>query len=295
MILGFTTIATILASQGVAAGVFDEFVGVRSRSMGGAHRGVGTSNDTLYLNPAGMALATRYSLDLGYAYSNFDQLNRFNGSIVDSKSGPVAGGFGFTHVRGDSDGLDADLNRFNGALALRLGSNLALGLGARHVRGQISDGFDENENRQARNVRIYNGDVGLSALIGPVGVGLVFTNVLDSDQEEESFVPQTIGGGLSYGSGPFLLAADIVSYVDQSESDLSYHVGLEYFVDNMYALRAGYRYQPFLDDRGAIDEENVWSAGLAYVTGKGAVDLGFTQSFERSDRWDLITMIRLFI
>ena len=40
------------------ASVYDEFTGIRSAAMGGAHRAVGTSNDALVLNPAGMAMGT---------------------------------------------------------------------------------------------------------------------------------------------------------------------------------------------------------------------------------------------
>ena len=43
--------ATIASAE--AAGIYDEFRGLRSEAMGGAHRGLGTSNDTLTLNPAG--------------------------------------------------------------------------------------------------------------------------------------------------------------------------------------------------------------------------------------------------
>ncbi|MCK5689391.1 hypothetical protein KAI87_08980, partial [Myxococcota bacterium] len=52
-----------------SASIYDEYIGVRSMGMGGAHRGVGTSNDTLYLNPAGMAVATRYGVETAYQYS----------------------------------------------------------------------------------------------------------------------------------------------------------------------------------------------------------------------------------
>src|SRR3954469_18063599 len=79
----------------------DEFAGVRSLGMGGAHRALGTSNDTLYLNPAGMAIMKRYSVEASYAYDALFKLTEVGGSIVDSKSGPVAGGVGYTHERGD--------------------------------------------------------------------------------------------------------------------------------------------------------------------------------------------------
>ena len=83
-----------------------ELEGVRSLAMGGAHRGVGTSNDTIYLNPGGMALVRRYAIELQYGYSPHDRLNQFNISAVDSKSGPVAGALG-GYLTGSNTGAGA--------------------------------------------------------------------------------------------------------------------------------------------------------------------------------------------
>ncbi|MEO1174105.1 MAG: outer membrane beta-barrel protein [Myxococcota bacterium] len=288
-----TTIAMLLISQGAEAGAYEEFVGVRSEAMGGAHRGVGTSNDTLYLNPAGMAISTRYSADLGYAYSGFDELNRFNASVVDSKSGPVAGGFGYTLVRGDSSGVDADLNRFNAAAAYRLGQALALGFSARHIRGSLSDVFD-GDVRSGRDVRVWNGDIGVAGVLGSVAFGLVFQNVLEPDEEDEAFVPRTIGGGLSFIAGPLTLAGDVVSTVGD-DSEFAYKAGAEYFFQDAYAVRAGYRYEPFIRQSGEADNENILSGGLGYVTGDGAFDATFKRSLDRSRNWTLIAAVRLFL
>ncbi|MEL6546233.1 MAG: hypothetical protein AAFQ82_16515, partial [Myxococcota bacterium] len=282
-----TTIATLVVTQGVGAeaGVYDEYVGVRAPSMGGAHRGVGTSNDTLYLNPAGMAIAQRYSLDAGYAFSPFDNLNRFNVSVVDSKSGPVAGGVGYTLVNGDGDGLDANIQRFYGALAYSLIPNLTLGATVRHIRGSLSDAINEDGERVEREVRAWNGDIGLAAQFGSIGAGLVYQNVLNADEEDELFTPRTLGGGISFTTGPLVLAADAVNRIDDDE--FSYNVGAEYFLQESYALRAGYAYEPFVDREGQGDNESIVSGGLAYITGQGAVDLGFLRSLERARNWQL--------
>lgn len=263
--------------------------------MGGAHRGVGTSNDTLYVNPAGMAITTRYSIDLAYAYSDFDELNRFNSSIVDSKSGPVAGGFGYTLIRGASDGIDADLNRFNAAAAYRLGSSLALGFSARHIRGSLSDAQNAAGERSGRDVRVTNGDIGVAGVLGSVGFGLVFQNVLEPDEEDELFVPRTIGGGLSFSTGLFTLAGDVVRSTVDDTSNLSYKAGGEYFFQEAYALRAGYRYEPFIRRSGEEDNESILSGGIGYVTGQGAFDATFKRSLDRSRNWTLIAAVRLFL
>ncbi len=297
MLVLATTIATFMVSQGAEAGVYDEFVGVRAPAMGGAHRGVGTSNDTLYLNPAGMAISTRYSFDAAYAYSPFDNLNRFNASIVDSKSGPVAGGVAYTYMNGDDDGLNASIQRFHGAVAVPLVESLVVGLNVRHVRGSLSDVFDEEGARSERSVRIWNGDIGISALLGSVGVGIVYQNVLNLDDDEEAFAPRTLGGGVSFNTGQLVLAGDIVSTFRNggNESDLSYNLGAEFFLQDIYAIRAGYRYEPFIRRNGEEDNESILSGGLGYVTGRGAIDLGFWRSLERARNWQLIAAVRLFL
>src|SRR5689334_11365242 len=84
------------------AHTYEEFHGVRSAGMGGAQRAVGTSNDTLTLNPAGMAVVPRYALELQYAYLPKLGLSHINISAVDSKSSPVAGGVAYTHDKADN-------------------------------------------------------------------------------------------------------------------------------------------------------------------------------------------------
>lgn len=297
MLVLATTIATFMVSQGAEAGVYDEFVGVRSPAMGGAHRGVGTSNDTLYLNPAGMAIATRYSLDAAYAYSPFDRLNRFNVSIVDSKSGPVAGGVGYTLLTGDDEGLDANIQRFYGGAAYRLAQSIAVGFNLRHIRGDLADRFNDDGSRQTRSVRVWNGDVGLQATLGNIGLGLAYQNVLNTDEGEEAFAPRTLAGGASFSAGQLTLAGDLVSTFsdDGDDTELGYNLGLEYFLQDTYALRAGYRYEPFVRRNGDEDNENILSGGLGYVTGQGALDLAFWHSLERARNWQLIAAVRLFL
>ena len=81
----------VLAPQVATTAVFDEFRGIRSSAMGGAHRGVGTSNDSIILNPAGMAIKRRYNIDANFSFNKVDNLNKANLSIVDS-TGPIAAG-----------------------------------------------------------------------------------------------------------------------------------------------------------------------------------------------------------
>ena len=76
--------------QGVAGDAGDQ--GLRAR-------GLATGNDSIYVNPAGLAMAKIYSIELGYLDDLLGSDRRFNASIVDSQAGPVAGGFAYTYTK----------------------------------------------------------------------------------------------------------------------------------------------------------------------------------------------------
>ena len=215
------------------------------------------------------------------------------GKGVGWKDMPVAGGGGYTLVNGDGDRLNANIQRFYGGLAYSLIPNLTLGATVRHIRGSLSDAINEDGERVEREVRAWHGAVGLAAQFGSIGAGLVYQNVLNADEEDELFTPRTLGGGISFTTGPLVLAADAVTRIDDDE--FRYNVGAEYFLQESYALRAGYAYEPFVDREGQGDNESIVSGGLADITGQGAVDLGFLRSLERARNWQLIVSVRLFL
>lgn len=276
------------------AGIAKEFAGVRSTAMAGAQRGVGTSNDTLYLNPAGMALTRRYAVEGFYGYSPLDNLSHVNGSIVDSSSGPLAGGFGYTHVRGDSSGVDASINRFNLAMAIALNSNFGVGVGARYFRGAFNELDPETgEVTRRRKIRSYNGDFGLLANFGGITAGLAYQNAFD--EGDDATERKGVAGGLAYDSGLLVLAGDVLVDLEDDAQENSYALGLEYLMGGVYPLRAGYRNEPRFKKDGTETRESILSGGTGYVTPQGALDVAFTRSLERARNWNLVLAVRLFI
>ncbi|MFC1611307.1 hypothetical protein ACFL6C_10125 [Myxococcota bacterium] len=281
----FPAMANTLPSD---AGVFDEFIGVRSAGMGGAHRGLGTSNDTIYLNPAGMAAARRYSVELNYGYSPFDQLTHLNISAVDSKSGPVAGAVSYTHTRGDGDDVDAGLHRVYIAAAYAISDSIALGMTARHIRGEF------NEDSQRRELELYGGDIGALIRLGPVGLGVTAHNVIK--EEVARMMPLTFGFGAAYSSGPLTVAADFDIDTRKTEKSLrTYRVGGEYFIANAFPLRIGYYHSPFTRRDGKDQSESVITGGAGWVTGTGAVAASFERSIDRARNWSLVACLQFFL
>ena len=263
------------------ASIYDEQQGTRSTAMGGAHRGMGSSNDTIYLNPAGIALTQRYNIDVQYGYSPVDRLNRMSVSIVDSKTSPVAGALAYTHDRGNPAELDANLHRLYLGAGYKLGQGISLGLLGRSVRGSFKEGGVE------RDVKLMTGDVGLSLGLGTgFGVGLALHNIVRTD--EPLLTPMRAAGGLAFGSGGLVLAADFVRAVGEEARDnepWAYHLGAEYALSAELALRGGYRREPAEPAAGRAKDVGTASGGLGYRTQGGGLDATFSQSIDDREHW----------
>lgn len=278
------------STQVAKAGIVDELVGNRSKAMGGAHRGLGTSNDTLYLNPAGMSVAKRYAVEANYGYSPFDGLTYMNASAVDSKSGPVAGGLAYTSERGTKLGYDAALHRVTVGSSYAISEGLALGLSARYLRGEYTDAAGVRQ--ELKNV--YSGNIGLMARLGQVGVGIVAHNVIDSDAPE--LLPRTYSGGIAFDTGSVVLAADAVMNAQKNDDkEISYHAGAEYLMDNAMPLRLGYQYRPFVRRTGETGDEHVLSGGIGWVNQGGIAGLAYEQSLTRANNWGFILTLGAFL
>ncbi len=258
--------------------------------MGGAHRGVGTSNDTLYLNPAGMAVATRYGVETAYQYSNFSDLTDLNLSAVDSKSGPVAGGFGYTHTRGDADGVAPSLQRYSAALAYPLMPGLAFGVSTKHVRGEYKDAAGDRQE-----VELTTGDAGISLLMAQgLGFGVTMQNTVKTDHP--LFTPRIYGAGVSFQNPGFVVAADISMNQDTEDKfKTRYNVGAEYFLMGLYPIRLGYRREPTTKKDGSFLEENIFSVGGGWMSQSGSFEFAAEHSLERMRNWKMIAAMKFFL
>jgi hypothetical protein len=257
--------------------------------MGGAHRAVGTSNDTLILNPAGMAFARRYSAALQYAFSPYDSLSRFNASVVDSKSGPVAGGVSYTFDRSTKDPHDAGLHRLTIGSAYALSDNVAFGMTGRHIRGNFSP------KGIKKDVTLFTGDIGLAARLGSYfSLGITYHNFLRT--KAPRLTPPALAGGLAFNSGSFVLASDVrmdISHPDHKR--YSYHAGAEYFLGGRFPVRAGYQNTPYVTKAGNAAADNIISAGLGWVDTAGSLDVSYEHSFSQANHWGFIAALTFYM
>jgi len=287
--LGLLLVATAAPAH---ADPYQEFVGSRAEAMGGAHRGLGTSNDTLILNPAGLALMRRYSIDTVYGYSGQETLSHIHVSVADSKTGPVSGALGYTYSRGDHSRSDVDMHRIYVASAYPILENLAFGVLARHIRGTFRE-----EDRIKQNVESFSTDIGLSLVLFEVfGIAATYHNLITSSRKR--FNPPHLGFGLAYVGESLAIATDLeVDLRKLHFGDPTFRAGIEYFLADQFPLRFGYRMRPWIFEQrdGRKGFENVLGGGAGWVTESGSVEVTYTHSIEIKKNWDFIASLKFFL
>jgi hypothetical protein len=234
----------------------------RAEAMGNAFRAVSTSNEALFFNLAGMAMARRYALDGAYALNPGSDLRQLSFSVVDSKTSPIAAGAAYTNLRGD--GLDGRVKGSiaNLGIAVPLGGFGALGFGGKYLS------FDRPDPTTA-----VTADVGLLVrLAGSLTAGAAAYNVIDVGSAEAPF---GAGAGLSYGDDTsWRLAGDValdLSRKDRTPATLA--VGGEYLVAGAVPLRVGFH-------RDVDASRTHVSAGLGFVTPTFGADFAFVQGLD---------------
>ena len=266
------------------------FVGLHSHGMGGAHRGLGTSNDTLFLNPAGMSMSKRYTIEGVMARDLRDESTVWGVSAVDSKSGPIAGGIGWLMERTSAEEESLVLNRFVLGLSFAPLDFLSIGFNSNYFTGDahLSD-------VKLSDLSHFSGDIGLSVkFLESFGLGFSSRNILSSKESE--YLPMITAFGFGFRGIRINAAADLVWNKDVPDDEsLSYHAGLEYFAKDVFPLRLGYRRAAYHRKDETLAHENVLSAGLAWVSMGGSFEFAYQQSIERPGRKDFSFGMKFFL
>jgi len=236
-------------------------VGARAVAMGEAFTAVADDSTSLYWNPAGLArveggeLSAMYNvwfegIGQGYVSAGFPLLG-----------GTVALGANYVSM-GDLEGRDESGNPtetfqasdlgISAGFAGRLGRFL-LGLSGGMIRSTIA-----GDTQSAFLVTLG----GLVEISEGFSLGVVAQN-LGTKLGEDS-LPLILKAGLALELGSFCLAVDIGKSQD---SDLYYCVGMEGWIGNVVALRAGYR--------TGRDVGPSWTAGLGFKMDEFALDYAY--------------------
>ena len=242
------SLAILLATFVTHAAQAEEIVGPRAAGMGDANVGIPVGNDALFANPAGLALYPRYCMEFFWQRKTESDGNLFSASIVDSKSGAVAGGIAYTY---DTEGPDG---------SIRHGRRLDIGPAYR-----------------------LTGDAGLPFILAKgMTFGITGHNVVNP-VEEANTAPRTLGAGASANLfGNLTLAVDWRQSFEREGMPWSWFFGAEYFAFGAFPLRAGYVIDQITDERrwtaglGYIDQ----SFGIDLAYSRTVSDTGPEQYLE---------------
>ena len=261
------------------ADVGTPFYGVRSMGMGGAHRGLATGNDALFVNPAGMAIDRRYSAEVQYATGS-DHVSRAMLSTVDSKTAPVAAGLAYARSWGNPSGEHPALNQFNMALGWAPLPVLAFGLGAVNVHGAY------NEAGRRLHVTHYNAALSAMLSLGQLlGVGVSWENFIPVGKAQK-LTPHGLGVGVGVRASIFSVGADMrFDLGKRPRLPRTIDVGGEALFFRFVAVRGGWRLVPDKNDVNAR-KDNVVTAGAALNLGGGGLEFGMEKALGSRD-WRL--------
>jgi hypothetical protein len=131
-----------------------------------------------------------------------------------------------------------------------------------------------------------------------IRLGASAHNIIRTDSPR--LTPLTFAGGVAWNASAITLAADVVADVRDEDNRLySYHVGAEYFLENQFPLRLGFRRGPLIpQDGGAPDgeqNENILSGGAGWLNASGALSVSAQRSLDRSKNWSIIAGLKVFL
>ncbi|MEQ9504395.1 MAG: hypothetical protein RIT81_46490 [Deltaproteobacteria bacterium] len=270
-----STAVTILAVGAAAPAFAQQYEGARLLGLAEAQRALTMANDSIYINPAGLALGHMYSLELGYVDDIRGSDRRFNASVVDSQAGPVAGGLAYTWTKRRPEFAPEPDDRLEGhrmeiALATRVAESAAIGLTARYMTFNLHD--ENGEEIENGGFKIFTVDVGLQwRIFDGLSIGLVGYNLTNSDEPE---VPLGWGAGLGYQLGSFSIEGDVRYNAQRGEPRYSGAIG--YVLAEMVALRAGVSYD-YATEGIAV------SGGAGVFLDRFAIDVGYRQLVNADD------------
>lgn len=126
-----------------------DMVGALSAGMGGTGRAAVETNESLYLNPAGIALFDRFYTGVsylsGYTGPNVSR-NTYSVTMTDGTQGLLfPGSFSYRHHKVNDQGTSIAENEFRAGMGYRLNERLSIGLGASHLRAEMPDGLKKNQ------------------------------------------------------------------------------------------------------------------------------------------------------
>lgn len=284
----------LVASASFANLDLNSQLGVRSRAMGGAGRAISTTNEAIFLNPAGFSQFRRFNLDADYVHDVNDPEHLVGLTLVDSTAQPVAGAVDFHMIVDPSKGSKSlgYMGAFGASMPI-LGDYLYLGAVVKYSYLPIAT-LDPVQVNQ------FGIDTGLLAKLGyGLSFGVVGYNLVPTNSRR---LPLSVGLGVAFSSDDSATSAtdmggalaglniafdwifrDLTSAAGMENQLMA---GAEYLLASIVPLRVGYNYS--LEKR-----EHVLSCGTGFASGELGVDGFFEQNLTTTDDRSFGVAVRL--
>jgi hypothetical protein len=297
------TVAAVLLAAPASTWAQEPLIGTlktmdpRPIGLGGALRASPASTSGIYLNPATIAMARLYHVNLMYQYTGEDDMHMGGAAAVDSvTSSIIAAGISLNYLRTDLRRTDHESWDARLALAGNIADVFFLGMTGRYIRVEHDlesgnrgpNGVPALPSSGSQQIDGFTFDAGAAVAIGGiVSVGVTGYNLSDTGSV---YAPIQLGSGAALTLFDMLLleldlVVDFTSYDDINEE---IHGGAELFVANMLPIRVGYIYDVHFDIHTV-------AAGLGYVDPSFGVDFGFQREARKDGRWILAFGLRIFI
>ncbi len=285
------------ARADMSAYLLDTMPGTRSVAMGGAFRAVATSNDALVLNPAGLAASQHYEVDGFFGYAFGAPATYWNASIVDATTIPLAVGVDYTHLASGTSPDRFGGNNLRVGLAYPISDQLFVGITGNWLdfdptaaSGSVpsSGPYASAVTGAGYRANSITGDVGLiykpTDIVSIAAVGYNLVNV-----NNDFLAP--LEGALAVAVGTdttFRVAGDVVANFSQPSLVLDYHLGGEYLIAQLVAVRAGYMFD-------GIEKAHFGSVGVSVLVPGFAIDVSFLQQIPQWNDNAIIAGVKLFL
>jgi hypothetical protein len=254
-----------------------DLVGPRALALSSG-TGIAASNEGIYLNPAAAGARRRYSVEgllLVDRRGSETAAQLYGGSVVDSQSGPVAGGFSYVRAqRGEFTG-----GVWHVMLSGPIAQDFHLGVSGKY----LSVKGPRNSSAATVDAGLFWQAADLFSL-GVAGYNLV-------PIANELAAPRGMGAGVGIGSDrSFQVTADWRADFDRAgKATNRYGGGVEVLLGQLVPLRAGWSRDDMLGAKW-------WSLGAGLVTQAGVMlDVGYRQSLDDPSARTVAATLKIFL
>ncbi len=234
-----------------------EMVGAVSAAMGGTGRAAVQSNESLYLNPASIALFekfyTGFSYLSGFTSKNVSR-NIYSVTMTDgTKDLLFPGSLSYRRHQISDNGVNIKENEFRGGFGYRINPQFSVGLGASYLRSESETGEKRNQT---------NFDVGILVGLQPNwGLSVSAENLVEGDDNLPTSLrrPSRFAIGTQYvfeKQTTIRYEALRPLYIENSGL-LAHRFGVSFGMQGHFALNGGYSVDDTLGQNWA-------SVGLAW-------------------------------